>query len=97
MAALPHGFGSMIEKGPARNQFRKDGLRVLLVGDDASIVDVLSTALSSAGYRVYAVGTGEEAHPTYDMWVTADDDAIFVQGGVGGYMQTWYELVSLSR
>jgi hypothetical protein len=37
------------------------------------------------------------AHPDYDMWVTADDDAIWVQGGVGGYMQTWYELVELSR
>jgi hypothetical protein len=29
--------------------------------------------------------------------VTADDDAIFVQGGVAGYMATWYELVELSR
>lgn len=41
-------------------------------------------------------GNGE-AHPPYDVWVTADDDAIFVQGGVGGYMQTWYELSELSR
>lgn len=37
------------------------------------------------------------AHPPYEMWVTADDDALFVQGGVGGYMQTWYELVELTR
>jgi hypothetical protein len=37
------------------------------------------------------------AHPDYDLWVTADDDAIFLQGGVGGYMQTWYELTELSR
>ena len=37
------------------------------------------------------------AHPPYEMWVTADDDALFVQGGVGGYMQTWYELVELQR
>jgi hypothetical protein len=36
-------------------------------------------------------------HPRYDLWVTADADAIFVQGGVGGYMQTWYELQELSR
>ena len=36
-------------------------------------------------------------HPHYEMWVTADDDAIFVQGGVGGYMATWYELVELER
>ena len=37
------------------------------------------------------------AHPQYDMWVTADEDAIFLKGGVGGYMQTWYELVELER
>jgi hypothetical protein len=37
------------------------------------------------------------AHPPYDVWITDDDDAIFVQGGVGGYMMTWYELVELHR
>ena len=37
------------------------------------------------------------AHPDYDLWVTADEDAIFLKGGVGGYMQTWYELVELER
>lgn len=42
-------------------------------------------------------GMGGKQHPHYDVWVTADDDAIFVQGGVGGYMQTWYELVELQR
>jgi hypothetical protein len=42
-------------------------------------------------------GMGGVTHPTYDMWVTADADSIFVQGGVGGYMQTWYELVELQR
>jgi hypothetical protein len=35
-------------------------------------------------------------HPLYDLWVTNNDDALFVKGGVGGYMQTWYELVELS-
>lgn len=43
------------------------------------------------------MATTNGAHPDYDVWVTADDDAIFVQGGVGGYMQTWYELVELAR
>ena len=42
-------------------------------------------------------GMGGVTHPTYEMWVTADADSIFVQGGVGGYMQTWYELVELDR
>lgn len=39
----------------------------------------------------------EGPHPPYDVWVTADDDAIFVQGGVGGYMQSRYELTELER
>ncbi|MET0239989.1 MAG: hypothetical protein ABW184_08835 [Sphingobium sp.] len=38
-----------------------------------------------------------QAHPDYDIWVTADDDALFLNGGVGGYMQTWYELTELTR
>jgi hypothetical protein len=42
-------------------------------------------------------GMGGKEHPAYDLWVTADADAVFVQGGVGGYMQTWYELVELER
>ena len=40
---------------------------------------------------------GGKTHPHYDMWVTADEDSVFVQGGVGGYMATWYELVELER
>ena len=42
-------------------------------------------------------GMGGTTHPPYDMWVTADADAVFVQGGVGGYMATWYELIDLAR
>lgn len=42
-------------------------------------------------------GMGGNAHPAYDMWVTADDDHLFVRGGVGGYMHTWYELVEVER
>jgi hypothetical protein len=36
-------------------------------------------------------------HPPYDVWITDDEDAVFVKGGVGGYMKTWYELVELKR
>ncbi len=36
-------------------------------------------------------------HPPYDVWITDDADAVFLQGGVGGYMQTWYELRTLER
>jgi len=61
MAALLQSFGSIIESSPALNQMKKERLRVLLVGDDTSMVDLLSAALLSAGYRVYGVGTGKEA------------------------------------
>jgi len=36
-------------------------------------------------------------HPPYDVWITDDEDAVMLQGGVGGYMQTWYELIELQR
>lgn len=36
-------------------------------------------------------------HPPYDVWITDDTDGIMIQGGVGGYMQTWYELIELER
>lgn len=36
-------------------------------------------------------------HPPYDVWITDDADAIMLQGSVQGYMQTWYELVSIER
>ncbi len=42
-------------------------------------------------------GMGGTPHPPYDLWTTADSDRIFVQGGVGGAMATWYELVALRR
>jgi hypothetical protein len=42
-------------------------------------------------------GMGGTQHPAYDLWVTADDDRLFVKGGVGGAMATAYELVALSR
>ena len=43
------------------------------------------------------MATEHGAHPPYEVWVTADRDAVFVKGGVGGYMMTHYELVELSR
>ena len=44
-----------------------------------------------------AEGMGGTNHPAYDMWVTADDDAIFVYGAIDGYMMNRYELVELER
>ena len=36
-----------------------------------------------------------EEHPPYQMWCSYDPQGFFLQGGVGGYMQTWYELTEL--
>lgn len=36
-------------------------------------------------------------HPPYDLWISDDADAVMLQGGVGGYMQTWYELIALEH
>jgi len=36
-------------------------------------------------------------HPPYDVWITDDEDALLVQGGVAAPMLTWYELIELER
>jgi hypothetical protein len=38
-----------------------------------------------------------QEHPPYDVWCTADGDYLFLKGQAAGYMQTYYELVELSR
>jgi two-component system KDP operon response regulator KdpE len=60
MAALLHDFRAMIENSPTL-EMKKEDLRILLVGDDNSMIEILGVALKSAGYRVYPVGTGKEA------------------------------------
>ncbi|WP_298477731.1 hypothetical protein [uncultured Maribacter sp.] len=37
----------------------------------------------------------EEEHPAYNVWVTANEDYLFLKAGVEGYMQTHYELEEL--
>ncbi|AOH86845.1 hypothetical protein AWL63_15700 [Sphingomonas panacis] len=66
------------------------------VGDET--ITVAAGTFEASHYR-FTDPHGDMAggHPDYDVWVTADDDAIFLQGGVAGYMQTWYELVELER
>jgi len=41
---------------------------------------------------VSAPGLPEE-HPLYNIWCTSDGNYMFLKGEVGGYMQTYYELV----
>ncbi len=66
------------------------------VGDET--VTVAAGTFEASHYRFTDPhGNMAGGHPDYDVWVTADDDAIFLKGGVAGYMQTWYELVELER
>jgi hypothetical protein len=66
------------------------------VGDEE--ITVQAGAFAARHFRFLdesPTGMGGVTHPAYDMWVTADADSLFLKGGVGGYMQTWYELVEL--
>ena len=47
-------------------------------------------------YRVAFVGLTND-HPPYDMWLTRDGDFLYVKGVVEGYMDSRFELVSLTR
>jgi len=68
---------------------RYDGPETITVGAgtfDANKFSVVDTA-----------GELPEEHPPYEMWCTADEDGIFLRGGVGGYMMTHYELVEYQK
>lgn len=65
------------------------------VGDEQ--VTVAAGTFDTRHFRFVGENTDPLAHPPYDLWVTADDDSIFVRAQVTGYMQTYYELVSLER
>lgn len=100
-------------KGPHNRQFRtflpspdhrgatppvvaETKIYLAYVGDET--ITVKAGTFEASHYR-FTDPEGDMAggHPDYDVWVTADDDAIFLKGGVDGYMQTWYELVELTR
>lgn len=67
------------------------------VGEET--VTVKAGTFKTKHFRYLDVGDSgfSTQHPPYDVWVTDDRDAVMVQGGVGGSMMTWYELVELER
>jgi len=66
------------------------------VGDET--VTVEAGTFEARKFQVVDTAEGlPEEHPPYEMWCTADEDGLFLKGGVGGYMQTYYELVELER
>lgn len=87
-------------RGATPPQLAEVHIELEYVGEEK--VTVLAGTFDSYHYRFSddsggMVGADGLAHPEYNVWVTADDDAIFLKGGVDGYMMTWYELVELKR
>ncbi|MDI9347672.1 MAG: hypothetical protein QM538_04130 [Methylacidiphilales bacterium] len=67
-----------------------------LVGKET--IKVGAGTFESLHFRLEDTGAGglPEEHPPYDMWVTNDRYRMYLKGGVGGYMQTYYELTELN-
>lgn len=75
--------------------FVLSAMTLVYVGEED--IEVAAGKFRARHFQV--TGTGEslpEEHPPYDLWCTADDDYIFLRGGVAGYMQTHYELTELT-
>jgi hypothetical protein len=69
---------------------------VIYMGDET--ITVKAGTFEARKFQIVDTAEGlPEEHPPYEMWCTKDRDGLFLQGGVGGYMQTWYELAELSR
>ena len=72
------------------------GFGIEYVGDET--ITVPAGTFDAHHFRyVDTAGQLPEEHPEYNVWCTADEDYIFLRGAVGGYMQTFYELVELER
>lgn len=83
-------------RGATGPQFFITRFSLVYVGEE----DVSVAAGSFRARHFQLTGTEgnlPEAHPPYDVWCTADDDYLLLKAGVGGYMQTHYELVELER
>lgn len=71
----------------------------MLVGTSLTIeyvgetdLQVIAGNFRARHFRIVGVPGMPEAHPVYELWVTADDDYVLLKAEVGGYMQTTYEL-----
>ena len=72
----------------------KLGFGIEYLGDETITVPAGTFDAHHLRY-VDTAGQLPEEHPVYDVWCSADSDFIFLRGEVGGYMQTFYELVEL--
>jgi hypothetical protein len=82
-------------RGATPPQVGRASLMLRYLGDET--VTVKAGVFNTRHFQFFDPHGGMGDHPAYDVWITNDEDAIMVQGGVGGYMQTWYELAKLDR
>lgn len=69
---------------------------LVYVGDEE--IEVGAGKFDARKFQIVDTAGGlPEEHPPYEMWCSKDAQGFFLQGGVGGYMQTWYELTSLEK
>ena len=69
---------------------------LVYAGDER--VSVGAGTFDARRFRIVDTAEGlPEEHPPYEMWCARDPQGFFLKGGVGGYMQTHYELVELER
>jgi hypothetical protein len=71
------------------------GFGVEYVGEEN--IEVEAGRFDALHFRFVSSPGLPEAHPPYDIWCTNDDDFLFLRGDIGGYMQTFYELVELEH
>lgn len=71
------------------------GFGVEYVGEES--IEVGAGKFDALHFRFVSSPGLPEAHPPYDIWCTNDGDFTFLRGDIGGYMQTYYELVELKH
>ncbi len=73
------------------------GFSLVFIGEETISVPAGTFDAWHFQFTDTAEGGLPQEHPPYDVWCTADGNYVFLKGIVGGYMQTRYELVSLSE
>ena len=71
------------------------GFGVEYVGEET--IEVGAGKFDALHFRFVSSPGLPEAHPPYDIWCSNDGDFLFLRGDIGGYMQTYYELVELEH
>ena len=91
----PMLLSSPDHRGATGPMLHSIGVNIVYVGPEK--VTVGAGTFDAWHYQFVANAELPEEHPPYDVWCTADGEFLFLKGGVAGYMQTWYELVELTR